>query len=103
METITLKHDCEAFLEIQESSLKLMGNTLRLELKGDENFLQITQTVPSLTILGKNNLVEIQGSPRQVFLTGSGNRVRIFEKPGQARPQVHVQGKNHAVTFTKPP
>lgn len=86
-------------VKASECSLTLKGAFLELDLEGEENFVQIDSPIEELKMAGLNNKVECLGSPKFIRLSGKGQRVIVFERPGEARPQVQTEGTDQAVQF----
>ncbi len=82
-----------------ECSLRLRGDFQELILDGKDNFVVIEGRARVIRLAGQHNSVECLDGPEQVFLSGSGQRVKITEQPGRARPQVQVEGTDQGVTY----
>lgn len=82
-----------------DCSLRLRGDFQELLLEGKDNFVTIEGRARVVRLAGQHNSLECQDGPDQVFLSGSGQRVKITEQPGRSRPQVQVQGTDQAVTY----
>ena len=82
-----------------ECSLRLRGDFSQLVVIGKDNFLTLEGRVETLRLEGEHNTVECRDGPSQVILRGSGQRVRISERPGRQRPHVQVEGSDQAVTY----
>lgn len=82
-----------------ECSLRLRGDFQELLLDGKDNFVTIEGRARVVRLAGQHNSIECQDGPEQVFLSGSGQRVKITEQAGRSRPQVQVEGTDQAVTY----
>lgn len=82
-----------------DCSLRVHGNFEELHLDGKDNFVTIEGRARIIRLTGQHNKVECQDGPDQVFLSGSGQRVKITEQPGRSRPQIQVEGTDQAVTY----
>lgn len=82
-----------------DCSLRIRGDFTELRVVGKDNFLILEGRVGRLQLAGEHNLVDCLDGPDQVVLKGSGQRVRISERPGRQRPQVQVEGSDQGVTY----
>ena len=82
-----------------ECSLRQKGDFQELDLEGKDNFIILEGRARVLRLNGQHNSVECQDGPERVFLSGSGQRVKITEQPGRSRPQIQIQGTDQAVTY----
>jgi len=82
-----------------DCSLRIRGDFAELRVDGKDNFLTLEGRVERLYLAGEHNIVECLDGPDGVILKGSGQRVRISERPGRQRPQIQVEGSDQAVTY----
>ena len=82
-----------------DCSLRIQGDFRELRVDGEDNFITLEGRVTRLQLAGKHNIVECLDGPEEVALRGSGQRVRISERPGRSRPQLRVEGSDQAVTY----
>ncbi|MBX3166176.1 MAG: DUF3060 domain-containing protein [Candidatus Eremiobacteraeota bacterium] len=85
-----------------ECSLRVQGDFQELRLDGKDNFVILEGRARVIRLAGQHNSVECADGPEQVFLSGSGQRVKITEQPGRSRPQIRVEGTDQAVTYRPP-
>lgn len=82
-----------------DCSLRIRGDFRELWVDGKDNFLTLEGRVNRLHLSGAHNVVECLDGPERVYLKGSGQHVRISERPGRQRPQIEVEGNDQAVTY----
>lgn len=82
-----------------DCSLRIRGDFRELRIVGKDNFLTLEGRVGALHLAGEHNTVECLDGPDRIYLKGSGQHVRISERPGRQRPQVEVEGNDQAVTY----
>ena len=103
MDTLAMLSGESLEADAQECSLRLTGSFARLALRGRENFVTVQGRLDRLEVEGDHNQVECAEMPGQIWLRGKGQRVRIVERPGTIRPEVHVEGNDQAVTYMAAP
>ena len=99
MQDLQIPREGKLKARCNECSLRLSGDFQELYLEGKDNFVRVEGRARVIRLSGQHNSVECADGPEQVFLNGSGHRVKITEQPGRARPQLHVQGTDQAVTY----
>lgn len=102
MQDLQVQADGRLEARCNDCSLRLRGDFQELRLDGKDNFVVLEGRARVIRLSGQHNSVECADGPEQVFLSGSGQRVKITEQPGRARPKVQVEGTDQAVTYRPP-
>ena len=99
MQELQLQPGMSLDARCNDCSLRIRGDFSELRVDGKDNFITLEGRASGLYLAGEHNTVECLDGPDRVVLTGSGQRVRISERPGRQRPQLQVKGSDQAVTY----